>query len=131
MFQYCLLIKIFPFFSLISCNTGSTKVYKLLIKTINEVKSKPENEPSLKPHKRDQDCSIHYVTGQRGSRKIVCDGFSYICAKINRDRKYWVCAKQRSRNCKARLITNADETLFIQRNQYHNHKSESSASRSD
>lgn len=70
--------------------------------------------------------SIHYVTGQRGSRKIVCGGFSYICAKVNGDRKYWVCAKQRSRNCKARLITNADESIFIRRNQFHNHDSEHS-----
>lgn len=76
------------------------------------------------------DSAIHYVTGQRGARKIVCGGFSYICAKINGDRKYWVCAKQRSRNCKARLITNADETIFIRRNQSHNHNSEQSTTRS-
>lgn len=75
-----------------------------------------------------ENCEIRYVTGQRGSRKIVCGGYSYICAKINGDRKYWVCAKQRSRNCKARLITNAEETLFIRRNQQHNHDSENSAS---
>lgn len=74
-------------------------------------------------------CSIHYVTGQRGSRKIVCDGYSYICAKVNDDRKYWVCAKQRSRNCKARLITNGNETVFIRRNQVHNHSPEHSKER--
>lgn len=70
---------------------------------------------------------IRFVVGQRGSRKIVCGGFSYICAKVNGDRKYWVCAKQRSRNCKARLITNGDESIFIRRNQEHNHHSENRA----
>lgn len=73
--------------------------------------------------------SIQYMTGQRGSRKIVSGGFSYICAKANGDRKYWVCSKQRSRNCKARLITNGNETVVIRRNQFHNHSSEQSAKR--
>lgn len=66
--------------------------------------------------------TFYYVTGQRGARKIVCNGYSYICAKIKANRKYWVCAKQRSRNCKARLITDSDETFFVRRNQDHNHE---------
>lgn len=70
------------------------------------------------------DNTVHFVTGQRGARKIYCDGFSYICAKSSKKRKYWVCAKQRSRNCKARLITDADETVFVRRNQQHIHPRE-------
>lgn len=70
------------------------------------------------------DNTVHFVTGQRGARKIYCDGFSYICAKISKKKKYWVCAKQRSRNCKARLITDADETVFVRRNQQHVHPRE-------
>ncbi|KNC31605.1 hypothetical protein FF38_12841 [Lucilia cuprina] len=65
--------------------------------------------------------SIQYVKGQRGSRKMVCGGYSYICAKIKKGRKYWVCAKQRSRNCKARLITDLEEVEFYTRNITHNH----------
>ncbi|KAM7359499.1 FLYWCH-type zinc finger-containing protein 1-like, partial [Cochliomyia hominivorax] len=65
--------------------------------------------------------SIQYVEGQRGSRKMVCGGYSYICAKIKKGRKYWVCAKQRSRNCKARLITDIEEVEFYTRNLLHNH----------
>lgn len=64
---------------------------------------------------------IHFIVGQRGSRKILCDGYSYICAKTIKDRKYWVCAKQRSRNCKARLITDIDESFFLQRHASHLH----------
>lgn len=78
----------------------------------------------LDQSKDDSNFGVRYVTGQRGSRKIVSEGFSYICAKTNGDRKYWVCAKQRSKKCKARLITNANETVFIRRNQEHNHGSE-------
>ncbi|XP_055304413.1 modifier of mdg4-like isoform X16 [Sitodiplosis mosellana] len=105
-----------------------TLVYKLLLDTsdtgpdIQERKFTVEKDPLTGA--KDEN-AIHYVTGQRGARKIVCGGFSYICAKINGDRKYWVCAKQRSRNCKARLITNGNETVFIRRNQSHNHNSES------
>lgn len=102
-------------------------MYKLLLNTSDTHDRKStEKSPGAK-----EDSSIHYVTGQRGARKIVCGGFSYICAKINGDRKYWVCAKQRSRNCKARLITNGDETIFIRRNQSHNHNSEHSRPRTD
>lgn len=69
----------------------------------------------------DKTARIRYVIGQRGARKIVSDGFSYICAKSGKNRKYWVCAKQRSRNCKARLITDSEETFFLLRNRDHNH----------
>lgn len=62
-----------------------------------------------------------FVSGQRGAPKILYDGFSYICAKKSNNRKYWVCAKQRSRNCKARLITGANGRLEVSKNVFHNH----------
>lgn len=65
--------------------------------------------------------TITYGTGQRGSRKMICNGYSYICAKVKKGRKYWVCAKQRSKNCKARLITDEEEEEFCVRNVVHNH----------
>nr|XP_014089769.2 modifier of mdg4 isoform X11 [Bactrocera oleae] len=68
--------------------------------------------------------SIRYVLGQRGARKMICDGYSYICAKKVKSRKYWICAKQRSRNCKARLITDVNEEEFSVRNVEHNHPPE-------
>lgn len=73
---------------------------------------------------------IDYVYGQRGARKILCDGYTYICAKTNNSRKYWVCAKQRSRNCRARIITDLAESLFLHRNACHNHAGEDLGSRS-
>lgn len=112
---------LFVFFFLIE-----RKFYKVHISTSDTYLDKGV---STSDAKCENTCTIQYVTGQRGSRKIVCGGFSYICAKINGDRKYWVCSKQRSRNCKARLITNGNETVFIRRNQIHNHNSEHSAKR--
>lgn len=79
------------------------------------------NQTASKSESMD-DFSVSYVKGQRGARKIVCNGYSYICAKVKSNRKYWVCAKQRSRNCKARLITDSDETFLMRRNQDHNHE---------
>jgi hypothetical protein len=66
-----------------------------------------------------------FVMGQRGSPKMLFDGFSYICAKQCNDRKYWVCGKQRSKNCKARLVTDKDGSLQVSKNVYHNHAPES------
>lgn len=66
-----------------------TKVYKLLFDAGHSMEDGKSNEISEVDDKDDdRDVStIRYVTGQRGSRKIVCGGFSYICAKINGDRK--------------------------------------------
>uniref|UniRef100_A0A1B0GN78 FLYWCH-type domain-containing protein n=1 Tax=Phlebotomus papatasi TaxID=29031 RepID=A0A1B0GN78_PHLPP len=57
-----------------------------------------------------------YVVGQRGTPKILYEGFTYICTKSIKNRKYWVCSKQRSRGCRARIITDYDETELITRN---------------
>ncbi|XP_053697225.1 modifier of mdg4-like isoform X8 [Sabethes cyaneus] len=62
-----------------------------------------------------------YITGQRGAPKILYSGFSYVCAKHIKNRKYWICAKQRSKNCKARIITDSEDKLFITKNLTHNH----------
>ncbi|XP_075153073.1 modifier of mdg4-like isoform X15 [Haematobia irritans] len=75
--------------------------------------------------------SIRYIRGQRGSRKMVCGGFSYICAKIKKGRKYWVCSKQRSKRCKARLITDLKEVEFFSRNICHNHNNDNGQSAPD
>lgn len=36
----------------------------------------------------------------------------------------WVCGKQRSKNCKARLVMNKNGALRITKNVYHNHAPE-------
>lgn len=77
------------------------------------------------------DRTVHFITGQRGAHKIFCGGYSYICAKTCQKRKYWACAKQRSRNCRARLITNTEETVFLRRNNDHNHPKEKFDPRKD
>lgn len=74
-----------------------------------------------------QRANYSFVIGQRGAPKMLFDGFSYICAKQCNDRKYWVCGKQRSRNCKARLVTDKDGNLQVSKNVYHNHPPESNS----
>lgn len=65
-----------------------------------------------------------YVVGQRGTPKILYEGYTYICTKSIKNRKYWVCSKQRSRGCRARIITDYDETELITRNSHHTHSFE-------
>lgn len=62
-----------------------------------------------------------YVTGQRGKLKILFDDHTYICVKHLKNRKYWTCGKQRSQACRARLITDSDNTMLLARHVEHNH----------
>jgi hypothetical protein len=56
---------------------------------------------------------------------MVYDNFTFICAKTIKDRKYWVCGKQRSKNCKARLISECTTgELFFAKIIVHNHERE-------
>lgn len=64
---------------------------------------------------------VQYERGQRGAKKLIYCGHAYVCAKVKKLRKYWICAKQRSKNCKARIVTNLDESQFSMRNMTHTH----------
>ncbi|KAL1402711.1 hypothetical protein pipiens_005971 [Culex pipiens pipiens] len=103
------------------------------------LKNQQHNHPPVGPEEQFSDLkysfvmssvpSITYITGQRGAPKIVYGDYSYVCAKHIKNRKYWICSKQRSRGCKARLITDSDDKLFITRNLDHNHTPDPTYSR--
>lgn len=79
------------------------------------------------PTSAEQTKNYSFVKGQRGAPKMIYDGYSYICAKQINEKKYWVCGKQRSKKCKARLISDKDGKLQVTKNAiYHNHPPESS-----
>lgn len=62
--------------------------------------------------------------GQRGKLQIMHDGYTYCCAKLIRDRGYWVCSKEKSRKCRARLISdNSTGSLKIKKSD-HTHEPE-------
>lgn len=67
---------------------------------------------------------VYYINGQRGSRKMICGDYSYVCASVHGNRKYWICAKQRSKNCRARIVTDLEEVQFFAKNLNHNHNAD-------
>lgn len=70
------------------------------------------------------DSSVSFGVGQRGRPKLLFGGFSFICAKHLDNKKYWVCAKQRSRKCRARIVTDGLGTTIKRTNLTHNHPDE-------
>ena len=65
--------------------------------------------------------NLTFVSGQRGSAKLVFDGYSYVRNKGNFTTTYWRCSKMRSKKCKAKIVTNrADNKVSVTHN-VHNH----------
>ncbi|KXJ69796.1 hypothetical protein RP20_CCG025807 [Aedes albopictus] len=46
-----------------------------------------------------------FVSGLRGTPKLIVDGYSFIRNKGNFRTTYWRCSKLRSLGCKAKVIT--------------------------
>lgn len=67
---------------------------------------------------------VRVVIGQRGRPKIIYHGFSYCCAKIIKNRAYWVCSKEKSKKCKARLISDTYKGELMVKYNIHNHEME-------
>lgn len=61
-----------------------------------------------------------FYKGVKGP-KLVLNGFSYFRNNAVQDRTYWLCSKNRSIKCKARLITLSKTNEVIIKNQRHNH----------
>lgn len=62
--------------------------------------------------------------GQRGKPQILFNGFTYCCAKLIRDRGYWVCSREKSRKCRARLISDSSTGLINVKKTEHTHEPE-------
>lgn len=67
---------------------------------------------------------VKALLGQRGKPQILHDGFTYCCAKLIRDRGYWVCSKEKSRKCRARLISDSGRGTLKVKNSKHTHEPE-------
>lgn len=50
-----------------------------------------------------------FVSGQRGTPKLIVDGYSFIRNKGNFKTTYWRCSKLRTLGCKAKVVTNKDD----------------------
>ncbi|XP_063705202.1 modifier of mdg4-like isoform X29 [Culicoides brevitarsis] len=67
---------------------------------------------------------IKITFSQRGNPQIMHHGFTYCCAKVIREKGYWVCNKERSRKCRARLISDSNTGLVRVKQPDHTHKPE-------
>lgn len=68
------------------------------------------------------DNKLTFVSGQRGTPKLVIDGYSFVRNKCNVKHLYWRCSKMRSTKCKAKAVTTrADQKLSVTQPN-HNHE---------
>lgn len=63
--------------------------------------------------------NVVFVSGQRGTPKLVVEGYSYVRNRGSASKTYWRCSKMRSNHCKAKVVTNKDKMCV--KNQKHNH----------
>ncbi|VDK63426.1 unnamed protein product, partial [Anisakis simplex] len=60
-----------------------------------------------------------YVTSQCGAQKLLIDGYSFICHRVNGPRTYWRCDWCQKSKCKATVATEGGETYL--KDVPHNH----------
>lgn len=65
---------------------------------------------------------VNSYVGQRGKPQILHSGFTYCCAKLIRDRGYWVCSREKSRKCRARLISDGRTGVLKVKRAEHTHE---------
>lgn len=82
----------------------------------NCIISIPVSAPVMKAVK-----NLIYVSGQRGSPKLVVQGYSFIRNKGNKTTTYWRCSRAKMKNCKAKVVTNRDSNKICLTNPEHNH----------
>uniref|UniRef100_A0A182IYE6 FLYWCH-type domain-containing protein n=1 Tax=Anopheles atroparvus TaxID=41427 RepID=A0A182IYE6_ANOAO len=64
---------------------------------------------------------IRMETGSKGRPKLVLDGYSFFRNNSNNNKTYWLCSKNRTIKCRARIITIDECSGMILKNQTHNH----------
>lgn len=64
--------------------------------------------------------NVVFVSGQRGTPKLVVEGYSFVRNRGNSLKTYWRCSKMRSNHCKAKVVTSKGKTRICVKNK-HNH----------
>lgn len=67
--------------------------------------------------------NLLFVSGQRGTLKLVLNGFSYVKAKEYRDTTYYRCSQWKS-NCNSKVILNRTKDEILIKAVDHNHMPE-------
>lgn len=75
-------------------------------------------------HQPHQAHRLRFVRGSKGKPKMLLNGYAYFRNNAYDDKTYWLCSRNRSLKCKARLITLHSKRELIVKNQRHNHSRE-------
>ncbi|XP_063705194.1 modifier of mdg4-like isoform X21 [Culicoides brevitarsis] len=62
--------------------------------------------------------NIKVINGSKGKPKLVHNGFSYFQNNSYLGNTYWLCSKNRSLKCKARIIQNQQNMFFVKNSQH-------------
>lgn len=62
-----------------------------------------------------------FVSGQRGTPKLVVGGYSFVRNKGNFTTTYWRCSMLRAKKCKAKVVTNSTNNQIYFTYSVHNH----------
>ncbi|XP_052567445.1 FLYWCH-type zinc finger-containing protein 1-like [Culex pipiens pallens] len=77
------------------------------------LKNQQHNHPPVGPEEQFSSTrkykELIFVSGQRGTPKLIVDGYSFIRNKGNFKTTYWRCSKLRTLGCKAKVVTNKDD----------------------
>ncbi|XP_021965972.1 uncharacterized protein LOC110861167 isoform X3 [Folsomia candida] len=74
----------------------------------NNTKAKEQKQTRIKEYNANTDystASVELVETMRGNPKLRVNGYSYTSAKFGSSKRIWICDRQRSNNCNARLHT--------------------------
>lgn len=64
--------------------------------------------------------NVTITTGSKGKPKLIFNGYSFFQNNNNQKATYWLCSRNRSLRCKARIVTKNDGVYYIT-NDDHNH----------
>lgn len=67
---------------------------------------------------------LRFVRGNKGNPKMLYNGYAYFKNNARDAKTYWLCARNRSQKCKARIITLDGSRELVLKNQWHNHEQE-------
>ncbi|XP_058057598.1 modifier of mdg4-like isoform X24 [Anopheles bellator] len=64
---------------------------------------------------------LRMETGSKGRPKLVMGGYAFFRNNCARNKTYWLCSRNRTIKCRARIITLDGSSGMILKNQHHNH----------
>lgn len=68
--------------------------------------------------------NLVFISGQRGTLKLIFRGYSFQRNKVNRDTIYYRCSQTKKYKCQAKLVVNRTNDEIMFKTIDHNHPSD-------